>query len=350
MGICIFGQGDCNSETTTDITNITSNNTEIDNSIRNRINQDCNVAISQSNTANIIGSKVKKLTVSQNNSVQSLCVMRSILKNNISTEVTNKLLDEIKNNVSTTGALLGAPAYNKTIMKNFTDNSTKINNSKFNDITKRCILGLSQDNILNIIGSEVEDSTIDQANKAFLECLSEHSDDTLVTFESLNDTQKKNDNTTTAQGGDLLKSAGEGVGTAAQGVGTGLGTAVQSAGTGVGTAVQSVGSSVGTAATGVGSGVSTAAQGVGSGVSTAAQGVGSGVGTAAQGVGTGVATGAKGVGEGMSAFLSSFTYPIIFGIIGCSIVLIIISFMMMKNPEAVQSLSNIASSTANSFK
>jgi hypothetical protein len=328
MGVCILGQGDCKSETSTEMKNITSNNTEIDNSIRNKINQDCNVAMSQSNTINIIGSKVKKLTASQDNAIKSMCVMRSILKNNISTDVTNKLLDEIKNNVSTTGALAGAPAANKTIVQNFTDNSTKINNSKFNDITKRCILGLTQANMLNIVGSEVEDSTIDQTNKAFLECLSEHSDDTLVTVASLSDTQKKDENTTKTQGGDVLKSAGEGVGTVATGLGTG----------------------VGTAATGLGAGVGIAATGVGAGVSTAATGVGAGVSTAAQGVGTGVATGAKGIGEGASAFISAFTYPIIFGIVGCSIVLIIISFFMMKNPEAVKSLSNTASSTVNSLK
>ena len=135
MGICFLGQGDCTSESSTDISNITNNDTDINNSITNKINQDCKQQLSQSNTINIVGSKVKKLSATQKNSIQSMCMMQSILASKVSSDVVNSLLDKIKTNVETTGALLGSPASNSTIVKNITNNKIKLNNSKFNEIS-----------------------------------------------------------------------------------------------------------------------------------------------------------------------------------------------------------------------
>lgn len=212
MGICILGMGDCDSVQKTDITSITNNNTDINNSIRNQINQDCSQQISQDNTINIVGSTVKKLSASQKNSVQSMCIMQSILKSSVSADVKNRLLDKIKANIETTGALLGSPSKNETISKSITTNSNKIDNSKFNEISKKCIVDLKQANLLNIIGSNIEDTTTDQANEAFLKCLSQHSDDTQITADALTDTQKDFDLKASAQGGDVFKSAGSFIG------------------------------------------------------------------------------------------------------------------------------------------
>jgi hypothetical protein len=221
MGVCILGMGDCNSSTSSDISNITDNNTEINNSIRNQINQDCNQLLGSSNTINIVGSTVKKLSTSQKNSVQSMCIMQSILKSQTSADVVNKLLGQIKNNLESKGALLGSPASNNSVVKNITTNKTKIDNSKFNDVSKKCILDLNQSNLLNIIGSNVEDTTTDQANEGFLKCMSAHSDDTEITAANLADTQQAAESTSKTAGGDVAKSLGEGISTAAQGVGTG---------------------------------------------------------------------------------------------------------------------------------
>lgn len=235
MGICILGMGDCNSTSKTDISDITNNDTDINNSITTNINQDCNQLMSQSNVINIIGSTVKKLSAQQKNSLQSVCIMQSILKSQTSAEVINKLLDQVKTNIETKGALLGSPASNETISQKLTTNKTKINNAKFNDISKKCIQDIKQSNLLNIIGSNVEDTTTDQANEAFLKCLSAHSDDTVITASDLSDTKIDSDITTKTQGGDVLKSAGEaakdlgqGVGAAAKGVGEGAGAWISS--------------------------------------------------------------------------------------------------------------------------
>ena len=230
MGICILGMGECTTENISETSNITSNDTNIDNSIKNQINQDCNQLMTQSNTINIVGSTVKKLSASQKNSIQSMCIMQSILKSNTSADVVNKLLDKVKNNLETKGAVFGSPASNKTIVNNMTTNKTNINNSKFNEISKKCIMDIKQSNLLNIIGSNVEDTTTDQANEAFLKCLSQHSDDTGISAASLSDTKQDADNTSKAAGGDL----GESIGAAAEGVGKGVGAAAEGVGAGVG--------------------------------------------------------------------------------------------------------------------
>ena len=288
MGICILGMGDCGTSTSTDISNITTNDTEINNSLKNQINQDCNQLLGQSNVINIVGSTTKKLSAAQKNSVQSMCIMQSILKSQTSADVVNKLLDKIKSNIETSGALLGSPASNNTIIKNVTENRTKIDNSKFNEISKKCILDTKQSNLLNIIGSNVEDTTTDQANEAFLKCLSTHSDDTQITAASLSDTQQEADITSKTQGGDVAKSLGEGVGTAAKGVGEG---------------------------------VSTGAKGVGEGLS--------------------------GV---ISSYTYPIAIGSAICCICCCLALLIIVYLSMQNPEAVKSLSQTAASSYKSFR
>lgn len=228
MGVCILGMGDCNSASSSDISNITDNNIEINNSIRNQINQDCSQLLGSSNTINIVGSTVKKLSASQKNSVQSMCIMQSILKSQTSADVVNKLLGQIKNNLESRGALLGSPASNNSIVKNITTNKTNIDNSKFNDVSKKCIMDIKQSNLLNIIGSNVEDTTTDQANEGFLKCMSAHSDDTAITAASLGDTKQESQSTSQTSGGDVAKSLGEGISSAAQGIGEGASSWVTS--------------------------------------------------------------------------------------------------------------------------
>jgi hypothetical protein len=233
MGLCILGQGDCSSLNKTDISDITRNNVEINNSIKNKINQDCNATALQNNTINIIGSTVKKLTANQKNSLESMCILQSILKSTTDAKVVNDLMTKVKDNLKSSGGLLGSVApNNETVIKNLTENSTKVDNSKFNEISKNCIMSIKQTNLLNIIGSTVEDTTTDQANAAFLKCLSQHSDDTGITADSLN--VKKSDTETTKESksgdigdsaGNVFRGMGEGVGSALGGVfGGGNGT------------------------------------------------------------------------------------------------------------------------------
>lgn len=235
MGICILGMGDCNTPSSTDISNITNNDSSINNSIKSQINQDCNQLVGQSNVINMIGSTVKKLSASQKNATESMCIMQSIFKNNISSDVTNKLLDKIKNNIETSGGLLGSPASNTTISKILTTNKTSIDNSKFNDISKKCILQQNQSNLLNIIGSTVDDTNTDQTNKSFLKCMSRFSDDTLIKTSDLSDTIQQQDTASKTTSGDL----GTSVSNAAQGIGSGVSTGAQGIGSGASSIISS---------------------------------------------------------------------------------------------------------------
>jgi hypothetical protein len=223
MGVCILGMGDCTSKNSVDITNITNNNTEINNSIKTNIEQNCMSAISQLNTINIVGSKVKKLSASQKNSMESLCILQTILKSTTNADVVNNLMNQVSKNLKSEGGLLGSPAENSSVVKSITSNSTKIDNSKFNNVAKNCISDTKQSNLLNIIGSDVEDTTTDQANAAFLKCMSTHSDDTGIDASVLADTKIKADVTASAVSGDI----GRSVGNAAEGMGKGVGAAIQ---------------------------------------------------------------------------------------------------------------------------
>ncbi len=230
----MFGTiGDCTTENTTDISDITNNNVEINNSIKNNIKQDCSQAVLQSNTINIIGSNVKKLSAIQKNSLESLCILQSILKSTTNADVINNLMNKVKENMKSEGGLLGSPSSNKTVIKRMQENSSKVDNSKFNEISKNCIMNIKQKNLLNIIGSNIEDTTTDQANMAFLKCLSQHSDDTGIDTSVLSDTKTETDTTKSAAAGDIGKS----VGTAAEGIGKGVGTAAEGVGKGVGAGI-----------------------------------------------------------------------------------------------------------------
>lgn len=291
MGVCILGMGDCDTVSKVDITDITNNDISINNSIKNLINQNCQTIASQSNVINIVGSKVIRLNASQKNSLESLCIMQSILDSSVENKVQQNLLDKVKTSLETSGGLLGSPAQNETISKKITSTKMEIDNSKFNEVTKNCIADIKQENILNIIGSEVEDANFDQANDSFLKCLADHSDVTKVTADALADTKQESDTGIVTESGDVGKSFGE-----------------------------------------------------------AAEGLGEGISTASTGLGEGVSTGAKGVGEGGSSIIRSFMIPlaIILGIVVIGIVIAIVS--ALQNPEGTKAIGSAASGVISTAK
>ncbi|MEY3422213.1 MAG: hypothetical protein RIR48_2516, partial [Bacteroidota bacterium] len=191
----------------------------------------CTQLIGQSNVINIVGSKVTKLSATQKNSVEGLCIMQSMLDSSVTNEVQQELLDKIKNNLQSSGGLLGSPAKNNLVSKTITENSANIDNSKFNQVTKNCLSDIRQENILNIIGSEVNDANFDQVNDSFLKCLADHSDITKITTDTLAKVEKEQETEAVAESGD---------------VGESLGTVIESAGT----AAKDVGSAVKDVATG----------------------------------------------------------------------------------------------------
>lgn len=283
MGVCILGMGDCTSKSSVDLTDITNNDISINNSIKNLIEQNCQTIADQSNVINIVGSKVIRLNATQKNSIESLCIMQSILDSSVENKVQQNLLDKVKTSLETSGGLLGSPAENETISKKITNTKMEIDNSKFNEVTKNCIANIKQENILNIIGSEVEDANFDQANDTFLKCLADHSDITKVTADALADTKQESDTGIITESGDIGESVG-----------------------------------------------------------TAAEGLGEGISTAAKGVGEGVGTGAKGVGSGLSSVISSWMIPIAIIFVILIIGVVVSGVSMLQNPEGTKAIGSAA--------
>jgi hypothetical protein len=146
-----------------------------------------------------------------------------MLDSSVTNEVQQELLDKIKNNLQSSGGLLGSPAKNNLVSKSITENSSNIDNSKFNEVTKNCLTDIRQDNILNIIGSEVNDANFDQVNDSFLKCLADHSDITKITSDTLAKVEKEQETEAVAESGDVGESLGtviESSGTAAKDVGS----------------------------------------------------------------------------------------------------------------------------------
>lgn len=207
MGVCVFGLvGDCNTKNNTNVENVTTNDSAVITKIKNKISQNCNTSSSSSsNTINIIGSKIKNFNSTQKNSVETLCKLQSILSADIGNNEEQKVLNAIKENLKSKGTLLGSSAENSSVSKNITNNSSSVETEKFNEISKDCILGIKQSNVINIIAAEVEDSNIDQVNLAYLKCMSAHSDDTKIERKDINDTKTLKELEADAKGSNPLK-------------------------------------------------------------------------------------------------------------------------------------------------
>ena len=168
-----MGKGE--SESTNQQSQFNINETSIDEKTINNINQTCSQVTSSQNLVQITGSKVNRLTVNQNNSIKALCQMQQALKQvqdaNVKNELLNKL-SQLAESKSTVG-LFGGPASSKTnnISSQYNKMRTELSQTQINNITETCILQPKLDNVIQIMGSEVNDSTIDQVNQQFLDCI-----------------------------------------------------------------------------------------------------------------------------------------------------------------------------------
>lgn len=194
------------SKNVTDLTTIVMNRTDINNSVKNNIQQNCVSTQDATNVANIIGSKVRKLSTNQQNSIRNLCVLQTMLDSSVDTQTQTALLDKIRENLKSQGGILGGNSENISVSKSISKNESFIDNSKFNQVTKDCILNISAKNIINIIGSDVQDSNIDQVNQTFLQCMSQHSDTTKISASDIKQASKDVDITSESKAGDLGES------------------------------------------------------------------------------------------------------------------------------------------------
>jgi hypothetical protein len=169
------GGGEAKTISTVDYKTLFEN--EIDASTTQKIEENCISTTSQSNILNIIASDISNLTTNQKNVSTNLCILQTILENTSDIEavagIANKLVNEME---SKGGDVLGGSAETNSSVKTYNEIKNKIDASKAAEIFKECILNQDQENIITIMGSSVEDSSLSQLNDNIAKCMTEHKD------------------------------------------------------------------------------------------------------------------------------------------------------------------------------
>lgn len=159
--------GQSESKSTVEVIN--DNEFNIDQSTRENIKSDCMGTQSQSNVTQIIGSRVKNLTANQNNIAKNLCIMQTMINSTKDAGMQAQVMNKIMEKLEAQGGPLGGK----------TDSNTKIHNrlranfdqSTVRNISKDCIMKQDQRNVIQLMGSDVEDSNVQQVNDAYAECM-----------------------------------------------------------------------------------------------------------------------------------------------------------------------------------
>lgn len=155
----------------------TFNTTDIglDQETINNISQVCDLNNKNSNLVQIVGSTVNNLNVNQKNAVKVLCEMQQAIvqtqDSKAQTEILNKLSQAAEAS-SKGGFLSGAGTSSaENISKTYNDMRTKMTQTQINNTTSKCLMDQDTSNIVQIFGSDVQNTTIDQLNESFLSCV-----------------------------------------------------------------------------------------------------------------------------------------------------------------------------------
>jgi hypothetical protein len=154
------------------VNNITKTLTDINTTIRQNIEEDCISQNLSQNVLNIIGTKVSNTTIHQQNQLEILCSLQAAFKNNVNSDVQNKIAAAIQQTAkSQGGSPLEGDKLSRNIIKIMKDNTTIINTSQVLTSIKKCILNVDQQNIINLINSDVNATEFNQVNNAVKDCL-----------------------------------------------------------------------------------------------------------------------------------------------------------------------------------
>ena len=200
----------------------TFNTTDIglDQQTINNISQVCDIENKNSNLVQIVGSTVNNLNINQKNAVKTLCQMQqAILQTQDSkaqTEVLNKLSQAAE--ASSKGGFLSGPGSSSAnnISKTYNDMRTKMSQTQINNVTSKCLLDQSTSNIVQIFGSDVQNSSVDQLNDSFAQCVNAVNTEMKSTATAEEKTTTLVDQTATSQTksggiGDMLTSLASGM-------------------------------------------------------------------------------------------------------------------------------------------
>jgi hypothetical protein len=196
-----------NIKSTSNVDVINSTDLGISNETYNKIDNQCKSTTNQSNVLNIIGTNATKLTTSQKNIAQNICILKTAINNVSKAEEKSAMMNnlqaalnasaknaqESQSKASASAAIGFAPlsfakgeseAYLTSKNKTNVDQTSNQNISNFlnmklsqktiNDTIMGCINDIDQSNVMNIIGSNVSESNLEQGNDYMTKCISEH--------------------------------------------------------------------------------------------------------------------------------------------------------------------------------
>ena len=161
------------------------NEYNLDQTTLNNISQQCDMSNKSSNLVQIMGSTVSNLDVSQQNTLKSICEMQNALKSTKDASVIDTMLTKLGQKAQSSadaGGFLGGIANKSDATAINTSNvynemSANLSQTDINNVTKTCIMQLDTSNIVQIVGSTVNNSVIKQANDNFLQCVNNNAQD-----------------------------------------------------------------------------------------------------------------------------------------------------------------------------
>ncbi|NBP15815.1 hypothetical protein EBU95_15735 [bacterium] len=166
----------------------------------NRITNTCTSSQNQSNVLNIIGSDVTKLSTDQKNLAKNMCLLKAAIQVNKEQNTDAKIASLLKTQLEA-NAVAGigvAVTDNDTNIEKTNRININMTDRQVNDIVMGCLNSQKQENVINIVGSRVTDSSLSQANEAIIECVSEAGAVTKTEQKGSGDTSSKTDSASAA--------------------------------------------------------------------------------------------------------------------------------------------------------
>jgi len=201
--------GASKSKATMKVEELNESNLAVDNSTFNEIKNTCESSQKQSNVLNIIGSDVTKLNTDQKNLIKNMCLLKTAIEKNIESNNENKIASLLKTQLEA-NAVAGigvAISESDTEINKRNVVNTNIDNKTINRAMMGCLNEQDQSNVINIVGSRVTDSSLNQANEAIIECVSNYGAKDIIQQRAANDTvtETTGEGKSTAEGMDPMK-------------------------------------------------------------------------------------------------------------------------------------------------
>jgi hypothetical protein len=168
--------GASQTKSTTNIKELNETNLSMTQETFNKIDNQCKQKTSQKNVQNIIGSTVTKLNASQKNAAKNTCILQTAIQSTKGTAASNELMSKLKVGLeqqASAGIGLANAESNTNIEKQNKFNFSSVQRD-INEVISGCIIDLDQSNVINIVGSTITDSNLDQSNDVLGECLSSY--------------------------------------------------------------------------------------------------------------------------------------------------------------------------------